>query len=213
MPSKNITFDPDAGVPKGANFTLHTGADFDATFNVVNTSNSAYDFTGYSGSSQLSRSVAVGATLGVTTTFTVGFTSAYDGKVKISLEGSQTRNLSEGRYVYDLLVTGDSVTKDILDTSISVGSTAGIGTTSFSLNKTTNVAVGDSVSVGAAITNVPVVSVATTTNTITIGTGNTSPLEILPGTAVTFTRIGTASTIYSLVNGNILVVAGISSAP
>ena len=213
MPSKNITFDPDAGVPKAANFTLYTGADFDATFNVVNTSNSAYNFTGYSGSSQLSRSVAVGATLGVTTTFTVGFTSAYDGKFKVSLGSTDTRNLKEGRYVYDLLVTGDSVTKDILDTSISVGSTAGIGTTSFSLNKTTNVAVGDSVSVGAAITNVPVVSVATTTNTITIGTGNTSPLEILPGTAVTFTRIGTASTIYSLVNGNILVLAGISSAP
>ena len=53
MPSKNITFDPDAGVPKGANFTLHTGADFHANFNVVNTANSAFNFTGYSGSAQV----------------------------------------------------------------------------------------------------------------------------------------------------------------
>ena len=45
MPSKNITFDPDAGVPKGANFTLHTGADFHANFNVVNTANSAFILT------------------------------------------------------------------------------------------------------------------------------------------------------------------------
>ena len=57
MPSKNITFDPDAGVPKGANFTLHTGADFHANFNVVNTANSAFNFTGYSGSAQMSKSV------------------------------------------------------------------------------------------------------------------------------------------------------------
>ena len=213
MATKNVTFDPDAGVPKGVNLTIHTGSDFTTNLNVVNTSNAAFDLTGYSGSSAMSKSVAVGATLGITTSFTVGFTSAYDGKLKLSLTGTQTRNLAEGRYVYNLLITGDSETTEILETSISVGSTAGIGTTSFTLNKVTNVAVGDSVSVGAAITNIPVVSVASTTKTITIGTGNTSPLEILPGTAVTFTRIGTSSTIYNIVNGNVLVIAGITTAP
>ena len=120
MPSKNITFDPDAGVPKAANFTLYTGADFDATFNVVNTSNSAYNFTGYSGSSQLSRSVAVGATLGVTTTFTVGFTSAYDGKFKVSLGSTDTRNLKEGRYVYNVLVSSGSTVYSIVNGNIMV---------------------------------------------------------------------------------------------
>jgi len=39
MSSRNITFDPDSGVPKAANLTIHTGADFSANFNVVNTSN------------------------------------------------------------------------------------------------------------------------------------------------------------------------------
>ena len=42
----------------------------------------------------MSKSVAVGATLGITSTnFTVGFTSAFDGKIKLSLTGAQTRNL------------------------------------------------------------------------------------------------------------------------
>ena len=57
------------------------------------------------------------------------------------------------------------------------------------------------------------VGVGTTVNEITIGTAHTSPLQIEPGTGVTFTRTGSATTIYSMVNGNILVIAGVSSAP
>ena len=120
MPSKNITFDPDAGVPKGANFTLHTGADFLANFNVVNTANSAFTVTGYSGSAQMSKSVAIGATLGVTTSFTVGFTSAFDGKFRVSLGSTDTRNLKEGRYVYDVLVSSGSTTYSIVNGNILV---------------------------------------------------------------------------------------------
>ena len=48
-----------------------------------------FDLTDYSGSAAMSKSVAVGATLGITTSFTVGFTSAYDGQMKLSL-GSTT---------------------------------------------------------------------------------------------------------------------------
>ena len=104
MASKNITFDPDAGVPKGVNLTIHTGADFTTNFNVVDTSNAAFNFTGYSGSAQMAKSVAVGATLGITSAFTVGFTSAYDGVMKLSLAAVNTRATTEGRYVYDVLV-------------------------------------------------------------------------------------------------------------
>ena len=46
MASKNLTFDPDAGVPYAANLALYTGADFKTTFNVVDTSDVAYDFQG-----------------------------------------------------------------------------------------------------------------------------------------------------------------------
>lgn len=104
MPSKNITFDPDSGVPYGLNLTIYGGSDFTANLNVKTTSSGNFDLTDYSGSAAISKSVAVGATLGITTSFTVGFTSAYDGQMKLSLGTTSTRNLAEGRYVYDVLV-------------------------------------------------------------------------------------------------------------
>jgi len=110
MATKTITFDPDSGVPYGANLTIYGGTDFSTTFNVKTTSSSAFDLTGYSGAGALSKSIAVGATLGASDTFTVGFTSAYDGVMKISLTDTETGNLTEGRYVYDVLVTVGSST-------------------------------------------------------------------------------------------------------
>ncbi len=108
MPSQNITFDPDSGVPYGANLTIYGGSDFETTFNVTNNSNTAFNLSGYSGSAAISKSVAVGATLGVTTSFSVGITSALGGKIKISLGSTSTRNLDQGRYVYDVIVSSGS---------------------------------------------------------------------------------------------------------
>ena len=104
MATKTITFDPDSGVPYGSNLSIYGGTDFSTVFNVKTTSNAAFDLTGYSGAAALAKSVAVGATLGATDTFTVGFTSAYDGKMKLSLGSTSTRSLNEGRYVYDVIV-------------------------------------------------------------------------------------------------------------
>ena len=61
MASKNLTFDPNAGVPYAANLALYTGADFKATVNVVDTSDVAFDFQGltttsvWTGSSQMQK--------------------------------------------------------------------------------------------------------------------------------------------------------------
>ena len=104
MATKNVTFDPDSGVPKGVNLTMYGGSDFEVNLVVNTTSNAAFDLTNYSGSAAMSKSVAVGATLGITSSFTVGFTSAYDGKLKISLGAVNTRATAEGRYVYDVLL-------------------------------------------------------------------------------------------------------------
>ena len=104
MANKNITFDPDSGVPYGLNLTMYGGSDFEVTLNVKNTSNSAFDLTNYSGTGAMSKSVAIGATLGITSAFTVGFTSAYDGLMKLSLAAVNTRATKEGRYVYDVLI-------------------------------------------------------------------------------------------------------------
>ena len=123
MATKNVTFDPDAGVPYGVNLSIYGGTDFSTTFNVKTTSNAAFDLTGYSGAGALAKSVAVGATLGATDTFSVGFTSAYDGKLKISLTDTETSNLTEGRYVYDVLVTVGSTTYPLVRGNLNVFNT------------------------------------------------------------------------------------------
>jgi|TARA_B100001939_G_scaffold103422_1_gene89405 hypothetical protein len=120
MPSKNITFDPDTGVPYGANLTIYGGADFETTFNVTNNSNTAFNLSGYSGSAAISKSVAVGATLGVTTSFSVGITSAAGGKIKISLGSTSTRNLDQGRYMYDVVVSSGSTLYTLVNGNVMV---------------------------------------------------------------------------------------------
>ena len=110
MATKKITFDPDASSSPEANFNILGGANFEGNFEVVGTNNSAFDLSGYSGSAAMSKSVAIGATLGITTAFTVGFTSATDGKLKISLSSGVTRSLNEGRYVYDVLIVSTAST-------------------------------------------------------------------------------------------------------
>jgi len=214
MANQNITFDTESGTPYEANLTINGGANFSNIFTVKKPNSQAFDFTDYSGSSQMTKSVAVGSTGFPDATFTVGFTSAVEGKLEISLGSTSTRSLAAGRYVYDILVNSasSSNTTDVLETAISVGSTAGIGTTTFTVNKVTNVAVGDSISIGDKLTDVPVVTVSTG-NTVEVGTAFTSSSQILPGTAVTFSRVSTASTIYRIVSGSIIVKAGISSAP
>lgn len=120
MSSRNITFDTTSGVPNATNLTIHAGADFTSTFNVVTISNSPFNFTGWTGSAQMAKSVSIGATLGAVATFNVGFTSAAGGKFKISLGSTATKSLSEGRYVYDVLVSSGSTVYNIINGNILV---------------------------------------------------------------------------------------------
>ena len=120
MATKKITFDPTAGVPYAANLTIFGGANFSADFTVVDTGNAAYNFTGWTGSAQLAKSVSVGATMGALATFNVGFTSAYDGKFNLSLGSTATGNLAEGRYVYNVLVSSGTTIYSIANGNILV---------------------------------------------------------------------------------------------
>tara|TARA_B100002019_G_C20723381_1_gene335873 strand:- start:64 stop:444 length:381 start_codon:yes stop_codon:yes gene_type:complete len=120
MATKNITFVPSTGVPNGANFNIYSGADFQADLVVYSTTNAKFDLTDYTGAAALSKSIAVGATLGATASFTVGFTSAYDGKVRLSLTDSQTSNLTEGRYVYNFNITKSGFTYPLIAGNINV---------------------------------------------------------------------------------------------
>jgi hypothetical protein len=120
MAVRKITFDPTAGVPYAVNLTINSGSTFETTFNVVNTSSSPFNFTGWTGSSQMAKSVSIGSTGAIAATFNVGFTSEAGGKFKISLGSSQTRSLKEGRYVYDILVSSGSTIYNIVNGNILV---------------------------------------------------------------------------------------------
>ena len=133
MATKKITFDPESGVAYAANFVLNGGSDFTGTFEVVDTSGTGWNFsttnsvgiattTGWTASSQMTKSVSVGSTGHPAATFVVGIdtTSSTAGKVTISLGSTATRTLSEGRYVYDVIVSSGSTFYRIVDGTILV---------------------------------------------------------------------------------------------
>lgn len=122
--ANSLTFDPTSGASVSINLIINTGADFINEFTVKTTSGSAFDFSGagttWRGSSQLSKSVSIGSSSHALATFNVGFTSAAGGKFQISLGSTQTRNLKEGRYIYDVLVSSGSTIYRIVDGNIIV---------------------------------------------------------------------------------------------
>ena len=124
MATKKITFDPDAGAPVASNLTIYTGADFNATFDVYNVSNSAYSLanggftTDWSGSAQIQKSAGVAATTTPSATFTVGVTTA--GKVTLALGSTNTSNLSQGRYLYNVLVSSGGTIYNMIDGNVLV---------------------------------------------------------------------------------------------
>ena len=124
MATKKITFDPDAGVPVASNLTIYTGADFNATFDVYNVSNSAYSLanggftTAWSGSGQIQKSAGVAATTTPSATFTVGVTTA--GKITLALGSTDTDSLSQGRYLYNVLVSSGATIYNMIDGNILV---------------------------------------------------------------------------------------------
>ena len=123
MASNTITFDPDSGVPYGANLTIYGGTDFTQTFNVKDTSNTSFNFTNYSAAGKIAKSLGVGATTGGFTAFTVGITSAVGGVLTVSLTDTQTKTLDQGRYMYDVLVTVGSTTYPLVNGNVYVYNT------------------------------------------------------------------------------------------
>jgi len=120
MASHTITFDPTSGVAYGANLSINTGATFSDSFTVKTTSGSAFNFDGWTASSQMAKSVSVGSSMYAAATFNVWFTSAVGGKFNISLGSTQTRSLVEGRYVYNILVSSGSTVYNIASGNVLV---------------------------------------------------------------------------------------------
>lgn len=122
--ANSFTFDPSAGTPVAINLTINSGADFVNDFTARTVSGEPFNFSGagttWTGSSQLSKSISIGSSSYAAATFDVVFTNPSTGKFKISLGSTQTRTLSEGRYIYDILVSSGSTVYKIIDGNIIV---------------------------------------------------------------------------------------------
>tara|TARA_B100001758_G_scaffold41951_1_gene33122 strand:- start:73 stop:423 length:351 start_codon:yes stop_codon:yes gene_type:complete len=88
-----------------SNLVIHTGTDFKQTFIFENeSSNSALDLTGYTGSGQIKRydSSSKAADL------TLDFGNAEQrttGKITVEMSSTVTSDLKSGRYFYDIRLT------------------------------------------------------------------------------------------------------------
>ena len=90
------------------NLVVYGGSNSVNNLEVKDTSSNNFNLTGYTGHAAISKSVGVGASNFQNAIFTVGFTSAYDGKIKLSLGATATAALDQGRYMFDVNVDSGS---------------------------------------------------------------------------------------------------------
>tara|TARA_A100001035_G_scaffold125266_1_gene98522 strand:- start:9 stop:389 length:381 start_codon:yes stop_codon:yes gene_type:complete len=84
------------------NLIIYKHTDFEQTFILEDSqSNSAKNLTGFTGTCKMQRTL----NLGSLTSFTLAFTNRLLGKVRISLSSSQTANIADGKYFYELMLT------------------------------------------------------------------------------------------------------------
>ena len=84
------------------NLVIYKFTDFEQTFLLEDSqSNSAKDLTGFTGTCKMQRTL----NLGELTAFNLSFTNRELGKVRISLTNTQTANIADGKYFYELMLT------------------------------------------------------------------------------------------------------------
>lgn len=89
------------------NLTINTGTDFEQVYTLANSSgNGSLDLNGYTGEAKLAKHV--GAAEANKVSFAVSFVVPSDGVLSIGLTDEQTSALSEGRYVYDVVIDDGS---------------------------------------------------------------------------------------------------------
>ena len=87
------------------NLIIYKHTDFEQTFVLEDSlSNSAKDLTGFTGTCKMQRTL----NLGSLTDLSVSFTNRANGKVRISLTNTQTANIPDGKYFYELMFSEPS---------------------------------------------------------------------------------------------------------
>ena len=95
------------------NLVIYKFTDFEQTFLLEDSqSNSAKNLTGFTGTCKMQRTL----NLGELTDFTFSFTNRTLGKVRISLTNTQTANIADGKYFYELMLTDpDGVVERVIE--------------------------------------------------------------------------------------------------
>ena len=85
-----------------SNLFIDQDADFSTTVTINDSANAALDLTGYTATAMLRKSYKSSSS----TAFTIAFVDPRtSGQITLTLTDVQTAALSEGRYVYDLVIT------------------------------------------------------------------------------------------------------------
>ena len=95
------------------NLIIYKHTDFEQTFILEDSqSNSAKDLTGFTGTCKMQRTL----NLGSLTAFNLAFTNRSLGKVRITLSSTQTANIADGKYFYELMLTDpNGVTERVIE--------------------------------------------------------------------------------------------------
>ena len=89
------------------NLVIDQGTDFDITLTVRNTDNSPLNLMGYEGISLLRKHY----TSTTSYPFTLTFVDRLNGKISLFMSDTITSTLSEGRYVYDIVLISPNTTR------------------------------------------------------------------------------------------------------
>ena len=100
------------------NLVIYKYTDFEQTFILEDSStNSAKDLTDFTGTCRMQRTLNLGSLTG----FTVSFTNRLTGKVRISLSNTQTGEIEEGKYFYELVLTDpNDITERVIEGTVIV---------------------------------------------------------------------------------------------
>ena len=84
------------------NLVIYKHTDFEQTFALEDSNtNSVKNLTGFSATCKMQRTLKLGSL----TRFSLAFTNRALGKVRISLTNTQTANIADGKYFYELMLT------------------------------------------------------------------------------------------------------------
>lgn len=93
------------------NITINTGEYFSRDFYLDNVDGTPLNLTSYTAASHIRKHPD---SLSPTATFNVGFVDRNNGRIRVSLASTITKEIKPGRYVYDVLFTDNTTKKSIV---------------------------------------------------------------------------------------------------